>query len=87
VVQKYGSGVCGHIRNAFVAMVLKLLLYYDEFMKQIRTVRHNFNITGTANYRVQLAVPPLTKNNCNNRNHNNTVLNKKLKKLVHTLKN
>jgi len=29
-------------------------------MKQIRTVRHSFNITGTANYRVQLAVPPST---------------------------
>jgi len=25
---------------------------YDEFMKQIRTVRHSFNTTGTANYRV-----------------------------------
>jgi len=31
---------------------------YDEFMKQIRTVRHSFNTKGTANYRVQLAVPP-----------------------------
>jgi len=28
---------------------------YDKFMKQIRAVRHSFN---TANYRVQLAVPP-----------------------------
>jgi len=27
---------------------------YDEFMKQIRVVRHSFNTTGTANYRVQL---------------------------------
>jgi len=26
-------------------------------MKQIRTMRHSFNTTGTANYRVQLAVP------------------------------
>jgi len=33
---------------------------YDEFMKQIRTVRHSFNTAGTANYRVQLAVPPST---------------------------
>jgi len=33
---------------------------YDEFMKQIRTVRHSFNTTGT--YRVQLAVTPSTKN-------------------------
>jgi len=33
---------------------------YDEFMKQKRTVRHSFNTTGTANYRVQLAVPPST---------------------------
>jgi len=27
---------------------------YDEFMKQIRTVRHSFNTTGMTNYRVQL---------------------------------
>jgi len=44
-------------------------------MKQIRTVKHSFNTTGTANYRVQLAVPP-SKNNYNNQN--NTVLKKKL---------
>jgi len=31
---------------------------YGKFMKQISTVRHSFNTTGTANYRVQLAVPP-----------------------------
>jgi len=37
---------------------------YDEF---VRIVRHSFNTTGTANYRVQLAVPKIT-------NHNNTVL-------------
>ena len=43
---------------------------HDEFMKQIRTVRHSFNTTGTANYRVQLAVPPSIKNNYNNHNHN-----------------
>jgi len=47
---------------------------YDRFMKQIRTVRHSFNTTRTANYRVQLAVPPSIKNNYNN--HNNTVLKK-----------
>jgi len=44
---------------------------YDEFMKQIRTVRDKFNTTGTANYRVQLAVPPSTNNN-----HNNILLKK-----------
>jgi len=32
-------------------------------MKLIRTVRHSFNTTGMANYRVQVAVP---KNNYNN---------------------
>jgi len=32
-----------------------------EFMKQIRTVKYSFNTTGTANYRVQLAVPPSIK--------------------------
>jgi len=32
---------------------------YDKFMKQIRTVKHSFNTTGMANYRIQLAVPPL----------------------------
>jgi len=42
-------------------------------MKQIRTVRHSFNTTGTANYRVKLAVPPSTNNN---HNHNNIVLKK-----------
>jgi len=35
---------------------------YDEFMKQIRTARHSFNM---ANYRVRLAVPPSTTNNHN----------------------
>jgi len=39
---------------------------YDEFMKQIRTVRHSLNTTGTANYRVKLAVPPSTNHNHNN---------------------
>jgi len=29
-------------------------------MNQIRTVMHSFNTTGTANYTVQLAVPPST---------------------------
>jgi len=53
---------------------------YDEFMKQIKTVKHSFNTTGTANYRVQVAVPPSIKNNYNN--HNNTVL-KKVNKQVH----
>jgi len=33
---------------------------YDEFMKQIRTVKHSFNTTETTNYRVQLAVSPST---------------------------
>jgi len=33
---------------------------YNEFMKQIRRVRQSFNTTGTANYRIQLAVPPST---------------------------
>jgi len=54
---------------------------YDEFMKQIKTVKHSFNTTGTADYRVQLAVPPSIKNNYNNHN-NNTVL-KKVNKQVH----
>jgi len=38
-------------------------IVYDEFMKQIKAVRHTFNTTATANYRVQLAVPPPIKNN------------------------
>jgi len=29
-------------------------------MKQIRTVKHNFNTIGMANNRVQLAAPPST---------------------------
>jgi len=36
---------------------------YDEFMEQIRTVRHSFNTTGMEIYRVQLAVPPSTNKN------------------------
>jgi len=48
---------------------------YDEFMKQIRTVRHSFNTTGTTNYRVQLVVSPSTNNN---HNHNNIAFKKKL---------
>jgi len=52
-------------------------IVYDKFMKQIRTVRHSFNTTGTANYRVQLAVPPSANNNQNhNQNHNNSVVKK-----------
>jgi len=63
-------------------MIVKQVVY-DEFMKQIRTVRHNFNTTGMANYRVQLAVPPSIKNNYNNHyNHYNTVF-KKVNKQVH----
>jgi len=50
---------------------------YEKFMKQIRTVKHSFNTTGTANYRVKLTVPPSTNNN-----HNNIVL-KKVDKQVH----
>jgi len=34
---------------------------YDEFMKQIRTVRHSFNTTHMENYRVQLALFPNEK--------------------------
>jgi len=34
----------------------------DEFMKQIKTVRHSFNTKGIASYR---AVPPPTNNNHN----------------------
>jgi len=55
---------------------------YDEFMKQIRTVRHSFNTTSIANHRVQLAVPPSTNYN---HNHNNNVFKKVLK--TSTLKN
>jgi len=32
-------------------------------MKQIRTVKHSFNTTGTANYIIQLAEPHSIKNN------------------------
>jgi len=49
---------------------------YDEFMKQIRTVKYSFKTTGTAKYRVQLAVPPSIKNNYNNHNHNKSALKK-----------
>jgi len=55
----------------------RIIVKQVQFMKQIRTVKHNFNTTGSANCRIQLAVPPSIKNNYNN-NHNNTVLKKKL---------
>jgi len=51
-----------------------------KFMKQIRTVKHSFNTTGTENYRAQLAVPLQLKITII-RNHNNNVL-KKVKKQV-----
>jgi len=38
-------------------MIIVKQVVYDKFMKQIRTMRHSFNTTGMANYRVQLAVP------------------------------
>jgi len=49
------------------------IIVYDEFMKQIRTVKHRSNTTGRENYRVQLAVPSSIKNN-----YDNTVLKEKL---------
>jgi len=59
--------------------MVKQVVYDEfEFMKQIRTFKHSFNTTDTANYRVQLAVFPSIKNSYNNHNHNNTVLKKKL---------
>jgi len=59
--------------NELHRIIVKQVVY-DEFLKQIKTVRHSFNTTGMGNYRVQLAVPPSTKNNYNN--HNNIVLKK-----------
>jgi len=38
-------------------------------------MKHSFNTTGTANYRV---LPPSIKNSYDNHNHNNTVFKKKL---------
>jgi len=58
-------------------MIVKQVAY-DKFMKQM-TVMHSFNTTGTANYRVQLAVPNLANNI---HNHNNIVF-KKVNKQVH----
>jgi len=67
--------------------ILVKQVVYDEFMKPIRTVRHSFNTTGTANYRIQLAVPPSTidiltpgmhlyASTNNDHNHNNIVFKK-----------
>jgi len=50
-----------------------------QVMKQIRIMRHSFNSTGMANYRVQLAVPPSIKNH---KPHNNTLFSKKVNKQV-----
>jgi len=60
------------VSNSNKRVIVKQVVY-DEFMKQMRTVRHNFNTTGMTNYRVQLAVPLSIKNNYN---HNNIVLKK-----------
>jgi len=49
-----------------VTWINEAQVVYDKFMKQISTVRYSFNTTGTANYRVQLAMPPSIKNNYNN---------------------
>jgi len=69
------------VGNKAPRIIVKQVVY-DEFIKQIRTVKHSFNTTGTENYTVQLAVPPSIKNNYNNHNQNNTVL-KKVNKQVH----
>jgi len=41
------------INEAPHRIIVKQVIY-DEFMKQIRAVKHSFNTTGMANYRVQL---------------------------------
>jgi len=84
--QPGGQGDCNppvKYRDTLIKQsVTKAQVVYDKFMKQIRTVRHSFNTTGTANYRVQLVVPPSIKNNYNN---HNTVLKKSYQ--TSTLKN
>jgi len=60
-------------RDTLIEQSVRIIV---KFMKQIRTVRHSFNTTGTVNYRIQLAVPPLTTNDYSNHNHNDTVLKK-----------
>jgi len=69
------------INEAHGIMVKQVV--YDDFMKQINTMKHSFNTTGTANYRIQLAVPPSIKITIINHNHNNTVFKKKVNKQVH----
>jgi len=76
---RYSNRAVGNLNERAHSVV------YDKFMKQIRTVRHSFNTTGMANYRVQLAVPSST-----NHNHNNIVFffkltNKYTKKLGKTV--
>jgi len=52
---RYSNREVGNLNKAHG--VVKVV--YDEFMKQIRAVRHSFNTTTThmANYKVQLAAP------------------------------
>jgi len=45
------------IEQSVTRKIVKQVVY-DEFMKQIRTVKHTFKTTGMKNYRVQLAAPP-----------------------------
>jgi len=67
-----------------VTLINEAQVVYDKFMKQIRTVRYSFNTTSTANYRVQLAVPPSIKNY--HHNHNDTVFKKVIKQVATLLK-
>jgi len=69
---RYSNRAVSNLNEAHRIIVEQVV--YDKFMKQIRTVRHSFNTKGTANYKVQLAVPPST-----NHNYNNTVCKKVLK--------
>jgi len=60
-----------------LSKLLQQTATYSNYLSiTTRTVRHSFNTTDMANYRVQLAVPPSTNN------HNNIVF-KKVNKQVH----
>jgi len=70
---RYSNRTVGNSNKQSTQNNSQTSVVYDEFMKQIRTVRHSFSTTGTENYRVQLAVPPSANNN---HNHNNSVFKK-----------
>jgi len=57
---RYSNRAVGITRINKAHKIIVKQVVYDEFIKQIRTVRDSFNTTGTANCRILLVVLPST---------------------------